>query len=83
MLRIGKLCEAPDMRPSVRSERVQRFFGVKARIGMDADSGLARSVACMAANVHDLTSVDELLHGRETHFHTDSGYQGIDKLEAL
>jgi len=59
------------------------FFGMKAHIGVDADSGLVHSVAGTAANVHDLTPVDELLHGQETQVHTDAGYQGIDKREEL
>jgi IS5 family transposase len=41
------------------------------------------SVAGTAANVHDLTPVDERLHGNETQVHTDAGYQGIDKREEL
>lgn len=61
----------------------QWFFGMKAHIGVDADSGLVHSVAGTAANVHDLTPVNELLHGEETQVHTDAGYQGIDKREEL
>ena len=71
----------PDMHQTKKGN--QWFFGMKAHIGIDADSGLVHSVAGTAANVHDLTPVDELLHGEETQVHTDAGYQGIDKREEL
>ena len=33
----------------------QWYFGMKAHIGVDADSGLVHSVVGTAANVHDVT----------------------------
>jgi len=71
----------PEMHQTKKGN--QWFFGMKAHIGMDADSGLVHAVAGTAANVHDLTPVDELLHGDETQVHTDAGYQGIDKRQEL
>ncbi|MDP1543599.1 MAG: IS5 family transposase [Polycyclovorans sp.] len=71
----------PEMHQTKKGN--QWFFGMKAHIGVDADSGLVHSIAGTAANVHDLTPVDELLHGNETQVHTDAGYQGIDKREEL
>lgn len=71
----------PEMHQTKKGN--QWFFGMKAHIGVDADSGLVHSVAGTAANVHDLTPVDALLHGQETQVHADAGYQGIDKREEL
>jgi IS5 family transposase len=55
------------------------YFGMKAHIAVDADSGLVHHELCTAANVHDLHAVDRLLHGRERHVFADSGYRGIAK----
>ena len=55
------------------------YFGMKAHIAVDADSGLVHHQVCTAANVHDLRVVDELLHGKERHVFADSGYRGIAK----
>ena len=55
------------------------YFGMKAHIAVDADSGLVHHQVCTAANVHDLRVVDQLLHGKERHVFADSGYRGIAK----
>jgi IS5 family transposase len=55
------------------------FFGMKAHIGVDAESGLVRSLVGTAANVADVTQVDQLLHGEETYVSGDAGYTGVDK----
>ena len=52
------------------------YFGMKAHIAVDADSGLVHHVVSTAANVHDLHAVDQLLHGKEKHVFADSGYRG-------
>ena len=54
-------------------------FGMKAHIGVDAESGLVHSVIGTAANVNDVTQAHELLHGQETDVLADAGYQGVDK----
>jgi IS5 family transposase len=41
------------------------FFGMKAHIGADVDSGLTHTVVTTAANEADVTQVDQLLHGKE------------------
>ncbi len=41
----------------------QWYFGMKAHIGVDAETGLTHSVAATAANVADVTQGHELLHG--------------------
>lgn len=55
------------------------FFGMKAHIGVDAESGLVHSLVGTAANVADVTQVDQLLHGDETYVCGDAGYTGVEK----
>ena len=55
------------------------FFGMKAHIGVDAESGLVHSLVGTASNVADVTEVDQLLHGDETYVSGDAGYTGVDK----
>jgi len=54
-------------------------FGMKAHIGVDADSGLTHSVVTTAANVNDVTQAHALLHGEERDVFGDAGYQGVEK----
>lgn len=56
-------------------------FGMKAYIGVDADSGLAHTLVGTAANVADVTQAYALLHGDETDVLGDAGYQGVHKRE--
>jgi IS5 family transposase len=37
------------------------------------------SVSHTAANVADVTQVDQVLHGEETYVSGDAGYTGVDK----
>src|SRR6187401_2022063 len=55
----------------------QWYFGMKAHIGADADSGLVHSVIGTAANVGDVTQADALLHGQEEEAFGDAGYTGV------
>jgi len=55
------------------------YFGMKMHIGVDAESGLVHMVIGTAANVHDITVAQALLHGEETDVYADAGYQGIEK----
>jgi hypothetical protein len=52
------------------------FFGMKAHIGVDAESGLVHSLVGTAANVADVTQVDQLMHGEETYELTHVPTQG-------
>jgi IS5 family transposase len=61
----------------------QWHFGMKARIGVDEESGLVHHVECTAANVADVTQVHKLLHGKEDTICGDSGYTGADKRDEL
>ena len=55
------------------------YFGMKAHIGVDADSGVVHTVTGTAANVADITQTHHLLHGREKRGQGDSGYTGVEK----
>ena len=57
----------------------QYYFGMKAHIGVDVDSGLMHSVVGTAANVSDISQVDQLLHGEENMVGADAGYTGVEK----
>jgi IS5 family transposase len=57
----------------------QYFFGMKALIGTDVESGLVHHVHGTAANVADVTQVAELLHGEENGVYADAGYTGVEK----
>lgn len=53
----------PEMHQTKKGN--QWNFGMKAHIGVDAQSGLAHSVIGKAANVSDVTQASALLHGGE------------------
>ena len=69
----------PDMHQTKKGN--QWYFGMKAHIGVDAESGLVHTVGGTAANVHDVVKAHELLHGQESDVFADSGYRGADKRE--
>ena len=54
-------------------------FGYKAHIGVDDENGLIHTVKTTAANEHDVTVMNELLHGEEERAYGDSGYIGAQK----
>lgn len=59
----------------------QWHFGYKAHIGVDKDSGLVQKVKVTAANVSDVSTMQELLTGEEGVVYGDSGYLGAQKRE--
>ena len=67
----------PEMHQTKKGN--QWHFGMKAHIGVDADSGLVHTVVGTAANVNDVTQAHALVHGDETDVFADAGYQGVDK----
>jgi IS5 family transposase len=69
----------PEMHQTKKGN--QWHFGMKAHVGVDADSGLVHTVVGTAANVNDVTQAHHLLHGKETDVFGDAGYQGADKRE--
>jgi IS5 family transposase len=94
MLRIGKVVDATliSAPSSTKNDSGQRdpeihqtkkgnqwYFGMKAHIGVDAQSGLVHTVRGTAANVNDVVEANGLLHGDETNVFADAGYQGAHK----
>lgn len=67
----------PEMHSTKKGN--QYYFGMKAHIGVDDESGLVHSVVGTAANVADVTQVDKLLHGQENMVGADAGYTGVEK----
>ncbi|WP_128841906.1 IS5 family transposase [Burkholderia catarinensis] len=59
------------------------YFGMKAHIGVDADSGLVHSVVGTSANVSDVSLAHALLHGHEQEAFGDAGYAGVDKRDEM
>ena len=50
------------------------YFGMKAHVGVDADSGIVHSLETTTAKTHDSQVWDALLHGKETSVWADKGY---------
>ena len=69
----------PEMHQTKKGN--QWHFGMKAHIGVDADTSIVHSMSATAANVHDVTEAHHLLHGGETVVWGDAGYQGVGKRE--
>ena len=67
----------PEMHQTKKGN--QWHFGMKAHIGVDADSGLVHTVVGTAANVNDVTQAHALVQGAETDVFADAGYQGVGK----
>jgi transposase, IS5 family len=71
----------PEMHQTKKGN--QWYFGMKAHIGVDAQSGLVHSVSGTAANVADIRQTHALLHGEEQAAYADAGYLGIEKREEI
>ncbi len=67
----------PEMHQTKKGN--QWYFGMKAHIGADAQSGLVHRVTGTAANVADIAQTHALLHGAEKQVHADAGYLGVEK----
>ncbi|MDZ4318850.1 MAG: IS5 family transposase [Phenylobacterium sp.] len=59
------------------------FFGMKAHVGVDADSGVTHSLETTTARVHDSQVWDELLHGGETSVWADKAYVSAEREAAF
>ncbi|NLR75293.1 IS5 family transposase [Leeia sp. IMCC25680] len=57
----------------------QWYFGAKAHIGVNMDSGLIHSVQLTTAKVADIRMTDQLLHGEEQLVIGDGGYHRKDR----
>lgn len=67
----------PEMHSSKKGN--QWYFGMKAHIGADAESGLVHTVRGTAGHVSDIAEAHTLLHGEESLAFGDAGYQGVEK----
>ena len=67
----------PEMHSSKKGN--QWYFGMKAHIGVDADSGLVHTVRGTSGHVSDIAEANSLLHGQESVAFGDAGYQGVEK----
>jgi len=67
----------PEMKQSRKGK--QWYFGMKAHIGVDAESGLVHTVRGTAGSVNDVVQANALLHGQERDAFGDAGYQGAHK----
>jgi IS5 family transposase len=54
---------------------------MKAHVGVHAESGLVHTLVTTAANVHEVTQAQDLLHGEETDVFSESGCCGVEKRE--
>jgi IS5 family transposase len=61
----------------------QYYFGMKLHVGTDTRKGLVHSVVATAANVADITVIDELLHGEEHQVYGDSAYASAEVKELM
>ncbi|WP_370204800.1 IS5 family transposase [Pararhodobacter marinus] len=55
------------------------YFGMKAHIGVDVDSGVTHSLDTTTAKVHDSQVWGELLHGDEDSVWADKGYVSAER----
>ena len=66
----------PEMHQTKKGN--QWYFGMKAHIGVDVESGLVHTVSTTAANAADVTQTEHLLHGSEVAVDADAGYTGAE-----
>jgi IS5 family transposase len=71
----------PEMHQAKKGN--QWYFGLKAHIGADKESGLVHTVVTTSANVSDISQTPALLHGQESDVWADAGYVGVDKREDM
>ena len=71
----------PEMHQTRKGQ--QWYFGMKAHIGVDVESGLVHTVTTTAANVADINEVGNLLHGKEKTVYADAGYTGAEKRDGM
>lgn len=67
----------PEMRQTKKGNAW--YFGMKAHVGVDVQSGLVHTVSGTAANVADIAQTHALLHGQEKEVFADAGYLGVER----
>lgn len=68
----------PEMHQTKKGN--QWYFGAKAHIGVDAETGLVHHVAVTAANVSDQQVIEPLLEGTEALVLADGGYHRQERI---
>jgi len=71
----------PEMHQTKKGN--QGYFGMKAHIGVDAQSGPVHSVSGTAAHVAAIAQTPALLHGAEKQACADAGSLGVEKREEI
>jgi IS5 family transposase len=71
----------PEMKPAQKGN--QRHFGMKAYIGVDAGTGIARGVEVTSANVHDFEAAPKLIRADDDFVNGDAEYTGIEEREKI
>jgi IS5 family transposase len=71
----------PEMHQTKKGN--QWYFGLKAHVGVDKESGLVHTLVTTAANVSDISQTAALLHGQEEEVWLDAGYVGVEKREEM
>jgi transposase, IS5 family len=59
------------------------YFGMKAHVGVDLDSGVVHTLEASSAKVHDSQKFDDLLHGEEHSVFGDKGYVSGEREDAF
>jgi IS5 family transposase len=71
----------PEMKQTKKGN--QWYFGMKAHIGTDVSTGVVHTVTTTAANAHDSTEFDNLLHGKEKKVYGDKAYANQSKRKSF
>jgi IS5 family transposase len=74
---------ARDPEMSSKKKGKTWYFGMKAHVGVDAESGMTHSLETSTAKVHDSRVWDELPHGEETSIWADKGYVSAEREAAF
>jgi IS5 family transposase len=71
----------PEMKQTKKGN--EWHFGMKARIGADAGTGMVHSVEATSANIHDLDRAPKLIRSDDEVVNGDAGYIGIEEREEI
>jgi IS5 family transposase len=67
----------PEMHSTKKGN--QWYFGMKAHIGVDEETGITHTVITTSANTHDITEAHRLIRGGDEVVRGDAGYIGLNK----
>lgn len=75
--------KARDPEMSSTHKHGQWYFGMKAHIGVDADSGAVHTIEGSTASLHDSQKLEACLHGQEEGVLGDSAYGSQERAKTL